>query len=100
MPTILLFIFLSLSFYLFYKIKYFRTKQPMERKFLSAKSSIALGLFISLFGINRYIIHQSTISLIIGMLFLIVGIGSIWTGYRAYKYFYPLVISEAKESKK
>jgi hypothetical protein len=99
MPTILVFIVLSLSFYLFYKMKYFRTKRPMERRFLSAKSSIALGLFVTLFGINQYIIHQSTTALIIGIVFLLVGCGGVWMGYRAYKYFRPLVIAESRELK-
>lgn len=97
MPIFVIFIIFSLSFYLYFKTKYFRTKQPMEKQWISAKSSIALGAFVFLFGINQYFIYQSTLSLVIGLLFIAVGGGSIWAGIRAYKYYYPLAIKETNE---
>ncbi len=69
----------------------------MEKQWISAKSSIALGAFVLLFGINQYFIYQSTLSLVIGLLFVAMGAGSIWAGVRAYKYYYPLVVKEANE---
>ena len=97
MPILVIFIIFSLSFYLYFKTKYFRTKRPMEKQWTSAKSSIALGAFVLLFGINQYVIYQSTLSLVIGLLFIAVGGGSIWAGIRAYQYYYPLVVKEANE---
>ncbi|MDQ0245892.1 putative membrane-anchored protein [Bacillus fengqiuensis] len=97
MPIFVIFIIFSISFYLYFKIKYFRTKQPMEKQWISAKSSIALGAFVLLFGINQYFIYQSTLSLVIGLIFIAMGAGSIWAGVRAYKYYYPLVVKEANE---
>ena len=41
-------IFVSLAFYVFYKIKAFRTRLPMEKKWLKGKSTIALGVFCHL----------------------------------------------------
>ena len=99
MPIFVIFIVFSLAFYLFYKIKYFRSKKPMERKWISAKSSIALGSFVFFFAINQFLIHRSTVSLIIGIVFVLLGAGSIWAGYRAHRYYFPLAVKEAEETK-
>jgi uncharacterized membrane-anchored protein len=96
MPFFVILILISLGFYVYYKIKFFRTNRPMERRWISAKSSISLGLFVSLFGINQFFIHQSTVSFIIGILFLAVGGGSVWAGYRLYRNILPHVIEEAE----
>jgi len=71
----------------------------MERKWISAKSSIALGSFVFFFAINQFFIHRSTVSLIVGIVFLFVGAGSIWGGYRAHRYYFPLAVKEAEELK-
>ncbi|MGG3843714.1 YtpI family protein [Anoxybacillus kestanbolensis] len=99
MPIFVILIVFSLAFYLFYKIKYFRSKKPMERKWISAKSSIALGSFVFFFAINQFLIHRSTVSLIIGIVFVLFGAGSIWAGYRAHRYYFPLAVKEAEETK-
>ncbi|MGG3955873.1 YtpI family protein [Bhargavaea massiliensis] len=99
MPIFVILIVFSLAFYLFYKIKYFRSKKPMERKWISAKSSIALGSFVFFFAINQFLIHRSTVSLIIGIVFILFGAGSIWAGYRAHRYYFPLAVKEAEETK-
>ncbi|MBD1380107.1 YtpI family protein [Metabacillus arenae] len=98
MPIFVVLIVFSGVFYLFYKVKFYRTKKSMERQWLSAKSSIALGSFIFFFGINQLFIYRSNVSLIIGAVFIIVGLTSAWAGYRAYKHFLPLAIQEAEES--
>lgn len=99
MPIFVILIVFSLAFYLFYKIKYFRSKKPMEQKWISAKSSIALGSFVFFFAINQFLIHRSTVSLIIGIVFVLFGAGSIWAGYRAHRYYFPLAVKEAEETK-
>lgn len=96
MPIIII---VSLMFYLFYKVKYFRTKDQLRRSFISAKSKIALGLLVSVFGINQYTIHYpSTTSLIIGIIFLVLGLGSIVMGYREFKFYYPYIAEKAKNA--
>ncbi|MBE4908260.1 YtpI family protein [Bacillus luteolus] len=99
MPIFVILIIFSLSFYIFYKAKYFRTKRPVEKRWVSAKSSIALGLFVLFFAINQFFLHTSTVSTVVGIVFLLVGGGSIWAGYRAYKYYLPLAIEEANQAK-
>lgn len=90
-------IIISLAFYVFYKIKFFRTKLPIEKRWISSKSSIALGIFVTLFGINQLFIFQSTVTYIISTIFIIIGTTSIWTGIKIYKFFLPLAIDEAKQ---
>lgn len=97
MPIFVLLIVLSFVFYIFYKIKYVRSKRPAERKWLSAKSSIALGLFVGLFGLNQVFLFQTTITYIVAAIFIIIGSMSIWSGVKAYKYYLPLAAKEAKE---
>ncbi|ELK22819.1 putative membrane protein, YtpI family [Anoxybacillus flavithermus TNO-09.006] len=99
MPIFVILIVFSLSFYLYYKIKYVRSKKPMERKWISAKSSMALGSFVFFFAINQFFVHRSTVSLIVGIVLLLVGAGSIWAGYRAHRYYFPLAVKEAEETK-
>ncbi|MBD8068963.1 YtpI family protein [Bacillus sp. PS06] len=95
MPILVVLIVITFAFYLFYKTKYFRSKRPIERQWLSSKSSIALGIFVALFAINAVYLHQSTVSFIVAAVLLLVGVGSIWAGVRAYRYFLPLVIEES-----
>ncbi|MCH1627821.1 YtpI family protein [Fredinandcohnia quinoae] len=97
MPILVVLIIFSFAFYLYYKTKYFRSNRPVEKQWLSAKSSIALGVFVFLFAINTIFLHPSTVSTIVGIVFLVVGGGSMWAGYRAYKHYLPFVIKEAEQ---
>src|SRR3954452_21300715 len=84
------------AFYLFYKTKYFRSNRQVEKKWISAKSNIALGLFVCLFGINHLIfISESAISYIIAAIFMIYGAVFSWIGFKKYKHYLPFAIEEA-----
>lgn len=91
------FVVLAFSFYLFYKVKQVRTKRPMEKKWLSAKSSMALGLFVALFGINQLILFSGTVTYLVGIFFILIGAGSLWMGFRYYKHVLPYAQREAEE---
>ncbi|MCC3356440.1 YtpI family protein [Bacillus sp. REN16] len=97
MKILVMLIIFALVFYFYYKTKYFRTRRPIEKQWLSAKSSMALGLFVALFGLNTFFVHPSTISTVIGFILVLVGGGSTWAGFRAYKHYQPLVMQEAKQ---
>jgi hypothetical protein len=99
MPILIILIIISLSFYAYFKMKYFRVKEVMHKKWVSAKSSIALGAFIVFFALNQMIVEPSKIAIIIGIVFLVVGGGSIWAGVKAYRYYLPRVIEEAQLKK-
>lgn len=97
MPVFAALIIVALAFYCFYKVRFFRTNLPMEKRWLSSKSSIALGLFVSLFGVNQLFLFQTTLTYVIATIFIIVGTLSIWSGFKAYKFFLPLAIDEAEQ---
>lgn len=97
MPVLIILILSSLGLYIYYKIQYFRTKQDLSRRFLTAKSTIALGTFVALFGINRIYISQETVPLIISFIFIVIGTLSIWSGMRAYRFYLPRMVKELEK---
>ncbi|AZB43919.1 hypothetical protein CEF21_17255 [Bacillus sp. FJAT-42376] len=96
MPIIACFIVISFAFYFFYKLKYYRSRKPMERAFLSGKSSMALGIFVFLFGLNQFFLYPSALSVTIGIIFILIGLGSLWAGQRAFRHYKPLAEKEHK----
>ncbi|MDQ0220070.1 putative membrane protein [Peribacillus cavernae] len=68
----------------------------MEKKWLSAKSSIALGLFVALFGINQLFLYQTKITYFVAAIFIVIGAFSIYGGYKAYRFYLPHAIEEAE----
>ena len=97
MPILVMLIVLSFAFYIYYKVKYVRSRRPAEKKWLSAKSSIALGLFVALFGLNQLFLFQTTVTYIVGAIFIIVGLMSVYGGIKAYKFYLPHAVKEAEE---
>ncbi|WP_409251619.1 YtpI family protein [Bacillus sp. SCS-153A] len=97
MPVLVFLIILSFSFYFYYKVKSVRSNRFIEKKWLSGKSSIALGLFVALFGINQLFLFQSTFTYIITAIFIIIGFGSAWMGWKVYKHFLPQALKEAEQ---
>ena len=57
MPVFVIIIVFSLMFYLYYKIKFFRSRTE-TKKWLSAKSSIALGTFVLFLGLIECLLHR------------------------------------------
>ncbi|MBB6445699.1 YtpI family protein [Bacillus benzoevorans] len=98
MPVFVILIVFSLSFYIYFKAKYFRTKLPAEKKWISAKSSIALGSFIAMFGVNQLFLFHTTVTYIVAGIFIVLGAINIMGGIKAYKYFLPLVKKELQET--
>lgn len=97
MPILVLLIVLSFVFYIFYKVKYVRSRRPAEKKWLSAKSSIALGLFVALFGVNQLFLFQTTVTYIVAAIFIVIGSLSVWAGFKAYKFYLPHAAKEATD---
>ncbi|WP_449621470.1 YtpI family protein [Robertmurraya sp. Marseille-Q9965] len=100
MPVLVILFVFSFSFYIFYKVKYFRSQKPAEKKWISAKSGIALGLFIALFGLNQFFINQTTVGYIVGSIFILLGAYNVWAGLKSYKFYLPHAIEEAEQIKK
>ncbi|WP_335872228.1 YtpI family protein [Bacillus sp. 2205SS5-2] len=99
MQVLVIFIIFSLSFYVYYKIKSIRSNLPMEKKFISGKSSMALGVFVALFGLNQIYLYQTTVTYFIAALFFITGAISIWGGWKLYQHYLPLYIQEYEKNR-
>lgn len=97
MPILAVLIILSLMFYLFFKVKFVRSRLPMEKKWISGKSSIALGSFVTFFGINQLFLFQSTLTYIVAAIFILLGGFSIIGGFKMYKHYLPFAIQEAEQ---
>ncbi|MGX6443028.1 YtpI family protein [Neobacillus sp. K501] len=100
MSVLVFLIVILFVFYLFYKTKYFRSNRPVEKKWLAAKSNIALGLFVALFGINHLLfISQTTVTIIVSVVFMIYGGVFTFVGIKKYKHYLPFAIEEARSMK-
>ncbi|MBM7692879.1 succinate-acetate transporter protein [Peribacillus deserti] len=100
MPVLVVLIVITFSFYLYFKIKYVRTQKPAEKKWTATKSSMALGLFVVLFGINQLFLYTGTVTYIVAGVFILLGVINVWAGYKSYKHYLPYVIKEAEEGYK
>lgn len=69
-------------------------QKAIEREYYSAKSSMSLGLFIMFFGANQLLLNRGTLADVIGVIFMLTGLGSMWAGYKAYKHYVPLLAKE------
>lgn len=96
MSVLVIFIVILFAFYLFYKTQYVRSNRPIEKKWLSAKSSIVLGLFVALFGANILFITQSAITYLVAAVFIIYGASFSWVAVKKYKHYRPFAIQEAE----
>ncbi|MFS0645577.1 YtpI family protein [Siminovitchia sp. 179-K 8D1 HS] len=97
MPFLVFFIILSFSFYIYYKMKYIRSRRPMERKMLNGKSGMALGLFVALFGINQLFLFNTTVTYIVAAVFITIGGLSVWAGFRNFRHHVPYAREEARQ---
>lgn len=98
MPTLVILTVISIIFYLFYKIKGFRTKAPIEKKWISTKANMALGSFLLFFGINQLIMYyDSWVTIVITTLFILLGLANVILGFRAYRHLLPHAIQEAEQ---
>jgi amino acid transporter len=99
MPVLVFLIVISFSMYVYYKIKYVRSSRPVEKKWLSAKSSIALGLFVALFGVNQLFLFPAVITYIVAGIFIVIGGLSAFAGIKAYRHYLPFAIKEAEQAR-
>ncbi|RBW71476.1 YtpI family protein [Bacillus taeanensis] len=100
MPVLVLAIILSASFYLFYKIKYVRTQAPAEKQWIKSKGNIALGVFLIFFAFNQLFLYgTSAVTIVISIIFLLLGSANVLFGYKAYRHLLPYAIKEAEENR-
>lgn len=99
MPILVFCIIMSLSFYVFFKIKQIRTRMPMEKRMRKGQTGMTLGLFVGLFGINLLYLFSSAISYTVAIVFILIGGANAIRGFKYYRYHLPYAIREAEETK-
>lgn len=92
-------IIVSISFYVYFKIKQWRAKSELEAKWQQTRGNMALGAFLIFFGLDLLFFPRSTIEIIVGIVFSLLGLANLYFGYQAYKHYLPQLIDEI-ESKK
>lgn len=100
MPIFGILSILCISAYLFFRVKYYRIKQPYHRQWISSKATIALGLFMLFFGVDQLILWRDKVSTIVGIVFAVVGFVYALQGFRTYKFYQPKAIEEAEQQYK
>ncbi|WP_058307110.1 YtpI family protein [Gracilibacillus massiliensis] len=80
-------IVLSFIIYLYYKVMITRDHDPLTQEIKNAKARIALGTFISFFGINQYLFYETQLALFIALLFLFIGIIQGYGGFKRFNHY-------------
>lgn len=75
-------IVISLIMYVYYKVSILRNSDSLYQVYQNAKARIALGIFMSFFGINQYIFYQTRIALYVAIAFIILGVIQTYGGYK------------------
>jgi uncharacterized integral membrane protein len=63
----------SAVLYIYYKVMILKSKDTLTQKYFNGKARLCLGAFILLFGINQYFYYESTLSIVIGAIFVLLG---------------------------
>jgi uncharacterized membrane protein len=79
--------------YIYFKVRILNLKDPRYMQFTNAKARISLGLFIALFGINQYLFYKTTLSLFIGIIFILIGFIQVQYGIKLYRFFRKEILS-------
>lgn len=70
----------SIALYVYYKVAILKSKDILTQKYFNGKSRVCLGIFVLAFAINQYIAYNTTLSLIVGILFTILAAMQIYRG--------------------
>lgn len=87
------------AFFIYFKIKQWRAKSTLESKWQQTRGNMALGVFLVSFGFNSLYFPRSTVEIIVGIVFALLGIANIYFGYQAYKHYTPQLVDEIERSK-
>lgn len=82
-------IIFSAVFFIYNKIKTWRTPKSLLNRIYQTKATLALGFFLTAFGANLLFSPRSNIDLIVGAVFSLLGVLNVIFGYRAYRHYIP-----------
>ncbi|HLS36087.1 MAG TPA: YtpI family protein [Bacillota bacterium] len=66
-------IIFAVAFYVYYKVAILRSTDELVQLYFNARSRVALGTFMLAAGIFFYLMYESTLSLVIGLIFAVLG---------------------------
>ncbi len=78
------FLFLiTIGFSIFYSVKYRRERNPNYKGFMQAKLNISMGIMLTLLSLYPLlIIAGSSVGIVIGAMFLLIGLFNLFAGIR------------------
>jgi hypothetical protein len=79
----------SAVFFIYNKIRTWRTPEGLLKRIYQTKANISIGFFLVAISINLLISPRSTVDVVVGIVFLILGTANIILGYKAYKHYIP-----------
>jgi len=94
-------IILSGGFYLFFKMRQFRTTYvlPIRKKMFASIAGVFLGSLLFFFGINQLVLFDKAVTYIVSAIFILLGLSVIIFNYRAYAHYKKFVEEEMELNK-
>lgn len=81
--AVFILLFVSLGFSVAYSVKYRKQTDPYQRSKYQAKQNTAMGLMMILLAVYPlYLMPGTTISITIGIIFLLIGLFNLFVGVR------------------
>lgn len=81
-------IFISLLFSIYFSVKSRQAKEPITKGLLAAKLNISMGsMLIFISAVQLFLSNESTLRIILGAIFLVLGLFNIFAGLRNQSYF-------------
>ncbi|ADC48753.1 hypothetical protein BpOF4_03435 [Alkalihalophilus pseudofirmus OF4] len=79
----------SAVFFIYNKVKTWKTPEGLLKRIYQTKANISIGFFLVAISINLLIAPRSTVDVVVGIVFLILGIANVVLGYKAYRHYIP-----------
>ncbi|WP_100373754.1 YtpI family protein [Bacillus sp. FJAT-45037] len=76
-------------FFIYNKIKTWRTPESLLKRIYQTKANISIGFFLVAVSINLLYSPRSTVDVVVGIAFLILGAVNVVLGYKAYRHYIP-----------
>ncbi|URN92829.1 MAG: YtpI family protein [Candidatus Pristimantibacillus lignocellulolyticus] len=81
-------IFLSVLFAIYYSVKARQAKEPIKKGILGGKLNISMGIMLIFISfVQLFLSNESTLRIVLGAIFLVLGIFNLFAGLRNLSYF-------------
>lgn len=79
----------SAVFFLYNKVRAWRTPESLLKQIYQTKATLSLGTFMTACGANLLLFQRGTVDIIVGIAFLLVGLFNVVYGVKAYRHYIP-----------